>query len=483
MARRVRSSARRHEGGGVRLVPGLVRAGQILAGRYRVEELLGSGASGVVLAAINIHLRQRVTLKLLASYTHSQEEQLERRLAKARLASRLRGSHVARIVDIGVTEDEMPYIATELLEGNTLAVELARGERVDVAEAARWMLEACEALAEAHAAGLVHGDLKPQNVFLADPASPDVHRSIKLLDFGTTSPLDAIGDQSTSAFFGSPAFLAPEQIQAPGSVDARADIWAVGVMLYQLIAGALPFEADSVSGVIVAVVHDTPALLTGAPYELARLVSRCLDKDPTRRPADVTELAKALAPFAGREGARLSERVRAMLAAPPSPAPDVQAEDATFGSVSPVALTLDAPEVHPRGEATRPSRRVLEHRRREQATRGRRLGLLAATAFVLAAVASRTSGLLPPPSSASKPELEPAGPPPNDTVVVPPYVPRIEPITVTTPAELRDVVAPPPSAPRPWPPRPVPAPRQAPAPRPVKATSAAPQPGLFTERR
>jgi len=376
-------------GRGVRLVPGLdLRAGQTIAGKYRIEELLGSGASGVVLSARNIHLRERVALKIFASYTDGQEALLHRRVEKARVALALQGVHIARIVDIGVTEDAMPYVATEWLEGATLEEELAERERLPFDEAARWVLEACEGLAEAHAIGLVHGDLKPQNILLAEPkkttrrrtsAEPDAlpevdPRVLKILDFGTTSPLDAFGDESASAFFGSPAFLAPEQIRGD-AVDARADVWALGVLLYNAFSGSLPFEADSVSGMLVAVVQDAPALLTEAPYGLARLVHHCLDKDPARRPRDVAELAAELAPFAGEQGARLAERVRAALDAPPAPLP----ADAS-GSIPPVSLSSSPPRP---AETTRPSRLVIGQRH----SRGRQaaitlVGVAAAIAVV-----------------------------------------------------------------------------------------------------
>jgi eukaryotic-like serine/threonine-protein kinase len=481
MARARRSSEGRTRagGGGARLIPGLaVRAGQTLAGKYRVEELLGSGASGIVLSARNIHLRERVTLKLLASYTDGQEKVTARRLAKARLASRLRGAHVARIVDIGATEDGMPYVATQLLDGTTLEAELAERGRLEVDEAVRWVLEACEGLAEAHAVGLIHGDLKPQNIFLAEPPKvrragaapggdmePRDGRVLKLLDFGTTSPLDTIGDQSASAFFGSPAFLAPEQIQDPESVDPRADVWALGVLLYHIISGSLPFEADTVSGVIVAVVYDVPALLTDAPYELARIVSRCLEKDRSLRPANVEELAAALAPFAGSEGARLSERVRAMLAAPPLPGlreaalrPPGRSSQAS--SVSPVAIPNGAEDgeaaplllvmrraarfVSRDENATRPARRVVARRRELQ----KRVGVVALVATALGvAIAVARAGPPPPPvliedSTESIDEAAQATSRGRATTVVPPYlpgtVPGIAPFVTSTIAELPD---------------------------------------------
>ncbi len=380
--------------GGVRLVPGLdVRAGQTIAGRYRVEALVGAGASGIVLSARTLHLRKRVALKIFASSTDGQEDLVRRRLAKARLASVLQGEHIARIVEIGVTGEAMPYVATEWLEGATLEAELGARERLTVREAARWVLEACEGLAEAHALGLVHGDLKPQNILLAESKkAPRRHpsadggaaevdtRVLKILDFGSTSPLDAIGDQSASAFFGSPAFLAPEQIRG-AKVDARADIWALGVLLYNAVSGLLPFEADTVSGALVSVVRDAPALLTEAPYELALLVHQCLDKDPARRPQDVATFAAELAPFAGEDGPRLAERVRATLEKPHEVPPPRDASAA--GSMPPLSMPTIPPPVQSE-ETTKLSRSLVSQPLRS----GRRmttLALLSAAGLIVTA--------------------------------------------------------------------------------------------------
>ncbi|MDF2698337.1 MAG: serine/threonine protein kinase [Labilithrix sp.] len=315
------------------IVPGLKIKGDTIAGRYRVERLIGAGSSGFVVAARHVYLRRRVTLKILTSTTAAHQRAQRRHLALAHQAAALRGPHVAHIVDTGFTEEGIPFIATERLEGRTLAEELSTRTQLPPVEAVRWILQACEGLAEAHSAGIVHGDLKPQNLFLAGDANASStdhggeSRVLKVLDFGMATPVDAEGDEGTAAWFASPAYLAPEQIRDPSAVDVRIDVWALGVILYELIAGSLPFESDTVSGMLVAVSYDEPAMLTAqdVPFELARLVQSCLSKPPSGRPADVATLALALAPFAGAEGIALARRVESALSSPP-----------------PMAVTLDA---------------------------------------------------------------------------------------------------------------------------------------------
>jgi len=321
----------------------------MVAHRYRIEELVRSSPGGVVLAARHALLRKQVTLEILTAYTDAQEVHQDRRVRAARRAARLRTPHVARVVDIGLTEDAAPYIATERLVGASLAREIEERGRLPVAEACRWVLEACAGLAEAHAAGLVHGGLRPDTLFLAEPAGSAAggagdgatDRVLKITDFGSSSALDTLDEESGATFVGTPGYLAPEQVQGARDVDARTDVWALGVILYRLVSGALPFQAETAPAMLVAIVVETPAMLTDAPFELVRLVARCLEKDPSKRPASVAELARGLASFAGARGARLAEAAQAAIGEASASADDPGASHlaaTASGSIAPVSL-------------------------------------------------------------------------------------------------------------------------------------------------
>lgn len=327
-----------NEGRAACLVPGLqIRAGHVVAGQYAVEELVASEPSGVVLSATQTLTRRPVILHLIASYTELQVEANERRLARAKKAARLRGEHLVPIVDVGRTEDGMPYVAMDRPEGRTLDVELAERRRLPYPEAVRWILEACEGIAQAHAIGLVHGGLKPRTLLLAAPRRSSLaattpgrsrdRRTLKVLDLGMATAATSF-DPSVPLSFESAAYLSPEQIRDPHTVGARADVWALGAILHELISGKVPFAAESASSVMVSILIDTPALLTDAPYELARVVLRCLSKEPHERPRDVAELARELAPFAEGDGIVAAERIADTL---PTDAPEACWIDAVSG--------------------------------------------------------------------------------------------------------------------------------------------------------
>ncbi|HVH43049.1 MAG TPA: serine/threonine-protein kinase [Labilithrix sp.] len=384
----------------VHKIPGLKITEDTIAGRYRIEKLLGAGSSGFVVAARHVYLRRPVTLKILTSTTNTHQRAQRRHLAIAHRAAALRGQHIARIVDTGFTEDGTPFVATERLEGRTLAEELAARGQLPAAEAVRWILQACEGLAEAHAAGIVHGDLKPQNLFLAGdvpaptgtlpgPSGVVDRRILKVLDFGMASPVDEGEDEGTSAWFASPAYLSPEQIRDPAAVDARTDVWALGVILHHLISGGLPFTSDTVSGTLVAVAYDEPALLAGAdvPFELARVVQSCLAKQREARPSDVAALARALAPFAGVEGPAMASRVDTVLSTPPPMAMSTSIEPGD--GIAAVAPSQPPKKTHREVSLDRsqPSDGGFQRRRR------------AAIGVVAVAAALAVVGILAPPAS------------------------------------------------------------------------------------
>ncbi len=284
-----------------------VPVGELVAGKYRIERVLGHGGMGVVVAAMHEQLRQRVAIKMLLPEAKASPNALSRFLREARAAASIKGEHVARVLDVGELDGGSPYIVMEYLEGRDLAAILAalpEPRRLPAEEAVGYILQACEAIAEAHAAGIVHRDLKPSNLFLS--RRPDGTPMVKVLDFGISKALLSAGGEgtltTTSSFVGSPIYAPPEQLVAAHEVDARADIWALGTIVYEALAGRPPYVGDSVMHVASKIFHEAPTplgeLRPELPAELVTVVMRCLEKKPEDRFQDVRGLAEGLAPFA-----------------------------------------------------------------------------------------------------------------------------------------------------------------------------------------
>jgi eukaryotic-like serine/threonine-protein kinase len=292
---------------------GVPRPGDVLGGKYEVERVLGAGGMGVVLAARHVELGQRVALKFLNAQYAGNAEVVARFLREARAAAAVQSEHVARVLDVTRTVEGAPYIVMEHLAGTDLDQLLRARGPLPVDEAIDYLLQACEAIAEAHAAGIVHRDLKPGNLFLAHRA--DGSALVKVLDFGMSkvTATDGSGEQGSltlpTAVLGSPWYMSPEQIKSSKNVDHRSDVWALGVVLYKLLTGANAFQAETLSGCFVMIVTEPPAPLRArrpdVPAELEAVILRCLEKDVARRFQNVAELALALLPFA-HERSRLS---------------------------------------------------------------------------------------------------------------------------------------------------------------------------------
>jgi serine/threonine-protein kinase len=296
--------------------------GTLVAGKYRVEGTLGEGGMGVILAARHVELGRPVALKLLRAPLGG--EAAARLIREAQALSRLESEHVARIMDVGRLDDGAPYLVIERLVGADLGRVLEERGPLAPSEAVDHVLQACEAIAEAHALGIVHRDLKPSNLFLSK--RKDGSPCVKVLDFGISKVpgdgADAGRDDrsltSASAVMGSAWYMSPEQLVSAKHVDARTDIWALGVVLHELVAGSPPFDAATAVAVGARIAAGEPARLrearADAPAALEAVILRCLAKDPGGRYQDVGELARALAPFA--EGSRSSvERIGRVLGA------------------------------------------------------------------------------------------------------------------------------------------------------------------------
>jgi serine/threonine protein kinase len=286
--------------------------GTVLAGKYRIERVVGTGGMGVVAVARHLRLGSRVAVKLMLPRPEDSERSVARFLREARTACRITNSHVARVFDVDLREDGVPYIVMEYLEGDTLAAVIRRESMLDVSGSVDDLLAACEALAEAHVLGIVHRDLKPGNLFRARLAGRNAYE-LKVLDFGISktfesSPDDVASVTTGKSFVGSPPYMSPEQITSPGSVDARTDIWSLGVVLYECLTGTSPFAATTVGATCARILHEDPPppseLRAEIPPALDERVLRCFSKDPAGRYQTILELAQALAPFGSEASGR-----------------------------------------------------------------------------------------------------------------------------------------------------------------------------------
>jgi serine/threonine protein kinase len=314
-----------------------VRPGEIIAGKFQIERVIGEGGMGYVVAARHLQLGQTVALKFMRSDVLN-DEYKSRFLREARNTVRLKSKHVSRVLDVGSLEGGAPYIVMEYLEGTDLSELLQKRGPFPVHEACDYIIQACEAIAEAHAHGIVHRDLKPANLFLTRGSGGEP--VVKVLDFGVSKVLE-LGLDDTSAsrhhdsvvtkatdLLGSPSYMAPEQVVSARDADSRSDVWSLGVILFRLISGKAPFTGNSLGDLIQNIMHGAMPNLRDyrpdIPEGLEHVLFRCMDRERTRRP-DVVELARMLAPYAGPNAAPSLERIAilgpALITAAPAPNP------------------------------------------------------------------------------------------------------------------------------------------------------------------
>jgi serine/threonine protein kinase len=442
-----------------------VQEGQVLAGKYRVERVLGIGGMGVVVSAMHLQLDERVALKFLLPEALGNPEAVARFAREARAAVKIKSVHVARVSDVGTLETGAPYMVMEFLNGQDLSALIRQRGPLPYQDAVDFVLQACEALAEAHALGIVHRDLKPANLFMI--IGTDGAPCIKVLDFGIskiTSP-ESSGDYGmtkTQAVMGSPLYMSPEQMTSSRDVDARADIWAVGTILYELMVGRVPFLGDTMPQLCGMILQEAPPpprqFRPDLPEGLQAVLLRCLEKDRNRRFANVAELANALVPFGGRNAIRSAERVSKVLSA--------------------AGISSSQLEIHPAAPVDAATQSAWGNSTQSRGS-GRTVLISLAVLAVLGvgggALLLRQRAAPPAAESASAattpPSAEPA--PAVTTAPLPPVIPAATP-NVTASAE------PPAAPPSPVAAAPAPAPRRGPVPkgRPGKPapTAAAPAP-------
>ncbi len=290
-----------------------VQPGDILADKYEVERVLGIGGMGVVVAARHLKLDQKVALKFLLPAACEVPGAVARFLREGKASARITSEHVARVVDTGMLEGGAPYLVMEHLEGNDLAEITKRDGPLAPDKAIEYVLQACEAIVEAHDLGIIHRDLKPANLFLTK--RKDGSPLVKVLDFGISKIEGGSRSQLTSAsmLMGSPRYMSPEQMLSAKDVDARTDVWALGVILFELLSGKPVWEADTVQGLCALIASaPAPSLRERAPNVPAALddvVARCLAKKREDRIASIGDLALALAPIAPPSAKTSIERI------------------------------------------------------------------------------------------------------------------------------------------------------------------------------
>jgi serine/threonine-protein kinase len=394
--------------------------GDRIDGKYVVERLLGRGGMGAVYVAVHQELNRRVAIKVLLPGVEQSEEALARFTREARAAAALQSDHVARVLDVGRLPNGNPYTVMELLEGEDLSALASRVGTLPVPEAIHIVLQTCDAIAEAHALGIVHRDIKPANIFLA--RRPNGSVTVKVLDFGISKAAGLTGSASLTASFalmGSPLYMSPEQLREARAVDGRADIWALGVTLYELLTGTTPFAAPALAEICTNILTVAPrgarSLRPDVPEALDGIVMRCLEKAPEDRFAHVQELVAALesVPREAADGGTLSADTFSAKSRGFGPASGSVPARSTTSAVSSTALAT-----------------AVARERRSRAWP------VAVAMVVLAAVAVTGQRMLRAPDAPPVVAQHPAPPPvavvapPPVTVIAPPPMPAAAPASV-----------------------------------------------------
>ncbi|HMA94446.1 MAG TPA: protein kinase [Polyangiaceae bacterium] len=278
-----------------------LRPGDKIAGKYRIQRRLGQGGMGMVFLAEHERLGRQVAIKVLHAQLEQREVAMARFEREIRAMAQVSSRHVAQAFDADVLEDGSPFLVMEYLDGRDLRAELKLRRAIPYPEAAGYIVQTCEGVAAVHDVGIIHRDLKPNNLFITHL---DAARCVKVLDFGIVKLLSTADVTMTAenTSVGTPLYMSPEQLNNEREISPCSDVWAMTVVLYELIAGVSPFAADRPGAVVAAIMLEQPPLLSrlvsALPSQLADVIAEGLEKSPSRRIGSARELASRLAPFA-----------------------------------------------------------------------------------------------------------------------------------------------------------------------------------------
>ena len=424
--------------------------GTVLLGKYRVDEVLGTGGMGRVVRAAHLYLQQSVAIKILLPSMAESASTVSRFLREAQATVRLRSEHIARVIDVGTMPDGLPFMVMEYLDGNDLNQILRHHGPQSPSIVCDLMLQACEGMAEAHSIGIVHRDIKPSNFFIT--RRPDGSMLLKILDFGISkTPVGITELTGTQTVIGTPTYMAPEQMRTARSADQRSDIWSIGVVMYQLLTGRPPFSGESYAELVLKVGADPPSPMhVQLPAGLGEVILRCLEKKPEARQQTVGELARMLAPYASDPVAAASSAARATRIL--QPRASHQALPLTSaGGLSPQAPLSPAqltPRSWPPTHQSSVSHGVGQVTHQTRGGRGWMIFGIAAMCILAGAGGFFANQML-----GSKSDVAPANephvlaPPPVETKVEPPVAAKAEPVAKPEPTLAKAEPPPPPIEP------------------------------------
>jgi|GEM_PF-991050 len=295
----------------------LVAPGTVVNGKYRIERVIGVGGMSIVVEAWHLDFDERVAIKFLSPSLGANQEAVARFEREARVLFKIKSPYVCRVLDIPRLDTRSPYLVLEFLEGEDLAVRLTHRVASGVQDSVDWIVQACDAVAEAHARGIVHRDIKPENLYLA--RSADGNSRVKVLDFGLSKIASPQGAErqrtltATEQAMGTPHYMSPEQWMSARDVGPATDQWSLAVILYELLSGLPPFDGEQLPQVCTAVLHaPMPALVPrapGVPADLEVAIRRALEKEPGNRFANLGGFAKAIASFGRSESRAIADRI------------------------------------------------------------------------------------------------------------------------------------------------------------------------------